>query len=153
MCPAGMLRGVECRICNKNKNKKVKQTKLLDNLQQKPEYIWGTVYYVKIKNTNYYKIGISEKTVAYRLKEKYFEYIFEIPVESYSEAKGIENLILTIYENKLCVNVIENWNNPIPNSGGATEIFVEDVLGKNFDLDKFIYRIRRALFFYDKEKN
>ena len=62
LCQEGIDRGITCKICNpKQKKKKKKKKQPLVPLTK--EY-WGRVYYAKIDNTPYYRIGISSDSVS-----------------------------------------------------------------------------------------
>ena len=143
LCVAGMNRGVKCKKCFGRKKgvRPIKdQHKIPITL---PNNYWGTVYYIKIGDV--WKIGVSQHTVTGRfsLQTDYIP-IWEIPCKTKSEALGIECLILTVYENDLCVTQDPTFQ--LPHSGGRRECFVRDVLGNQFNIDKFINKLELAFF-------
>ena len=145
LCPAGMQKGMKCKICHPNRKKAKGRPKGVKNIL--PEEYWGTVYYTKIKDTSFYKIGISSNTISERF-QKGVEPIFEIPCKTKEEALGIEMMIIAIYDNKRIIRHYEDAYSLYPLEGGYTETFIEDVLGNEFDLEVFIKRIQRGLFLY-----
>lgn len=92
----------------------------------KPCYL----YYIKLiyKNKNYYKIGITSKTVSERfINEKLDIFIlYEFLFISGYEAKELEDSILKEFEKYIAINC------SILKGGGNTEVFHTDVLG--FDI-------------------
>ena len=147
LCPAGLQRGINCKICEDIPVKRGRP-KVVNEI---PEIIWGTVYYIKIEGTEFYKIGVSKNSVTHRLKKRIL-LIFEIPCKSKKEAFGIERLILTIYDSKRIVRHFDNAKDLFPLGSGYTETFIEDVLGKNFDLNRFVKRIKKGLFLYENSE-
>jgi len=144
LCRVGMERGVSCKHCNPRTIQRDKSPIPEHKITRpKPDNIWGTVYYIKLLNQpGIYKIGISEKTVTGRFNSKIYEPIFEIPCKSKSEALAIERLILEIYKADLCVTHDPTF---YLEDAGRKECFVRDVLGSNFDVQKFVHVINNAL--------
>jgi len=141
LCTVGMKRGVSCKKCKPkiSKPKKCTTKNYKKNIPISHKY-WGTVYYIKIEGS--YKIGISERTCTGRFHHSSYEPIWEIPCKTKSEAIGIEQLILTIYNEDLCITHDPSFQLL---EGGRTECFVKDVLGSKFDILKFINKIQKAM--------
>lgn len=90
------------------------------------------LYYVKLtyKNTSYYKIGITNKTVSQRFLGEPHEVkiLLEKHYERGAEAEAAEQLLLSEYKDLLA------WNPRFLRKGGNTELFKEDVLNLDVDL-------------------
>ncbi len=148
LCIVGMERRVKCKICHK-KVKKAKRNKEI--LPKLPTEYWGTIYYVKAKNSNFYKIGISSRTVNERFEnEEQVSYLWEFPCYSLGEAKSIEQFILFMFNDKKVINN-KILDAPLIIENGKGEWFIEDVL-INFDMNLFIYKVLEMSIYMKKRQ-
>jgi len=87
------------------------------------------LYYIKDITTNYYKIGITNKTVQYRfrLKKNRFKVLKQWKFELGSDAKELEEFLHQEFTKFSIIN--ESWLVDGQGTDGYTEFFSKDILG------------------------